>query len=95
MKVSFVLNCGLYSKTGKGVCLENATMFQIQDMFEKGKPDIVLKTVKGFFLKKKTPFVILNPENSFYLGIVVLVILNKMLVIVINIDFCSRYGLGS
>jgi len=25
-------------------CLENATMFQIKDMFENGKPDIVLKT---------------------------------------------------
>ena len=23
-----------------GFCLENATMFQIQDMFENGKPDI-------------------------------------------------------
>ena len=26
MKVSFVLNCGLYSKTESGFCLENATM---------------------------------------------------------------------
>ena len=26
----------------------NATMFQIQDMFKNGKPDIVLKTVKRF-----------------------------------------------
>ena len=51
MKVSFVLNCGLYSKTGKGVCLENATMFQIQDVFENLKPDIVLKTVKRFNIK--------------------------------------------
>ena len=31
-------------------------MIQIQDMFENGKPDIVLKTVKGFNIKK----------NSFY-----------------------------
>ena len=29
----------------------NATMFQIQDMFENVIPDIVLKTVKGFILK--------------------------------------------
>ena len=28
-----------------GVCLENATMISIQDMFENGKPDIVLKTI--------------------------------------------------
>ena len=30
-------------------CLENETMIQIQDMLENGKPDIVLKTVKGFY----------------------------------------------
>ena len=28
-------------------CLENAKMIKIQDMFENGKPDIVLKKVKG------------------------------------------------
>ena len=49
-------------------------------MFENGKPDIVLKTVKGFYIKR-TPFLILIPENSFKLGIVVLGMLNKMLVI--------------
>ena len=32
-------------KRGSGVCLENETMFQIQDMFENGKPNIVLKKV--------------------------------------------------
>jgi len=48
MKVSFVLKGGLYSKTGKRVLSRNATMFQIQDMFENGKPDNVLKTVKRF-----------------------------------------------
>ena len=53
-------------------------MIQIQDMFENGKPNIVLKTVEGF----NTTFIILIPENSFKLGIVVLVMLNKMLVIV-------------
>ena len=35
-----------------------ATMFQIQDMFENEKPDIVLKTVKGFKIKI-TPILIL------------------------------------
>ena len=43
--------------------LEKATMFQIQYMFENGEPDIVLKTVKGFDLKR-TPFIILIPENN-------------------------------
>ena len=33
-------------------CLVNATMIQIQDMFQNGKPDIVLKTVKGFKIKE-------------------------------------------
>ena len=80
-------------KWESGFCLENATMIQIQDMFENEKPDIVLKTVKGF--NKKTPFIILIPENSFELGIVVLVVFNKMLVIVLIIDFYSRYGPGS
>ena len=61
-------------------------MIQIQDMFENWKPDIVLKTVKGFYIKRN-PFLILIPENSFKLGIVVLVMLNKMLVIVLIIDF--------
>ena len=41
-------------KNGK-VGLENATLIQIQDMFENGKPGIVLKTVKGF-----------NTKHSFY-----------------------------
>ena len=57
------------------------------------KPDIVLKAVTGFNLKR-TPFIILIPENSFKLGIVVLVVLNKMLVRVLIINFYSRYGLG-
>ena len=89
-----ILNWGLYSKTGKCVSLENATMIQIQDIFENGKPDIVLKTVMGFDIKR-TPFLTLIPENSFKLRIVVLVMLNKMLVIVLTIDFYSGYGLGS
>ena len=49
-------------------------MIKIQDMFENGKPDIVLKTVKGFNIER-TPFIILIPENSFKLEIVVLVML--------------------
>ena len=52
---------------------------KIQDMFENEKPDIVLKTVKRFDIIR-TPILILIPENSFKLGIVVLVMLNKMLV---------------
>ena len=95
MKVSFVLDCGLYSKTGKWVLSRKRdNMIQIQDMFEDGKPDIVLKTVKRFNLKR-TPIIILIPENSFKLRIVVLVMLNKMLVIILIIDFYSRFGLGS
>ena len=61
-------------------------MIQIQDMFQNGKPDIVLKTGKGFNIKR-TPFLILTSENSFTLGIVVLVMLNKMLVIVFINDY--------
>ena len=49
MKVNFVFNCGLYSKTGKRVLSRKRdNMFKIPDMFENGKPDIVLKTVKRF-----------------------------------------------
>ena len=68
-------------KRESGFCLENATMIQIQDMSENGKPDIVLKTVTGFIMKR-TSFIILISENSFKLGIVILVIFNKMLFIV-------------
>ena len=51
IKMSFAMNCGLYLvliTEGIGFCLDNATMIQIQDMFENGKPDIVLKAVKVF-----------------------------------------------
>ena len=81
-------------KRESGFCHENATMILLLDMFENGKPNIVLKSVNGFNIKR-THFIILIPENSFKLGIVVLVILIKMLVIVFIIDFYSRYGLGS
>ena len=68
-------------------------MFQIQEMSENGKPDIVLKRAKGFNMKR-TPIIILIPENSYKFGIVVIVILNKMLAFVLIIDFYSRYGHG-
>ena len=55
MKVSFVLNCDLYTqKRENGFSLENATMFQIHDLFQNGKPVIVLKTVKRFNIKRST-----------------------------------------
>ena len=50
-------------------------------MFEIGKPDIVLKRVTGFNIKRKS-FKIFISENSLKLGIVVLVMLDKMLVLV-------------
>ena len=65
----------------------------IEGMFENGKPDIVLKTVKGFN-KKRNLIIILIPENYFKWGIFALVMLNKMLVIVFTINFYSQYGLG-
>jgi len=68
-------------------------MIQIKVMFEIGKPDIVLKTIKVIDIKR-TSFTILIPENSFKLGIV-LVMLDKMLVIVLIIDLYSGYGSGS
>ena len=37
-------------------------MFQIQDMFENGKPNIVLKTVKEFNIKR-TPIIIFIKEK--------------------------------
>jgi len=45
-------------KWESGLRLEKAPMFQIQDMFENGKPNIVLKTVKSFNIKR-TPIIIL------------------------------------
>ena len=62
---------GLLIKRESGFCLENVTMIQIQDMFKKGKPDIVLKTVNRFNIKR-TPCIVLLSENSLKLGIVVL-----------------------
>ena len=41
----------ILKKRERGFCLENATKFHIQDMFENGKPDIILKMVKRFDIK--------------------------------------------
>ena len=68
-------------------------MIQIQDMFENGKPDIVLKTAKRFNIIR-TPIIILI-QNKF--KIVVPVMFNKMLVLVFNIlliDFYSGIWAG-
>ena len=76
MKVSFVLKGGLYLKTGKWVLSRKRdNMFKIPDMFENGKPDIVLKTVKRFNIKR-TLIIILNLLKSLKLEIV-LVMFNK------------------
>ena len=69
-------------------------MIQIQDMFENGKPDIVLKTAKRFNIIR-TLIMILIQKKKF--KIVVLVMFNKMLVIVFNIlliDFYSGIWAG-
>ena len=58
-------------------------------MFEN--ENSVLKTVKGFNIKR-TPFIILILENSLKFGIVVLVMLNKMLVIVLLSNFTFDMG---
>jgi len=63
-------------------------------MLENGKPDIVLKTVKGF-KTQRTPFIILIPEKSLNWELLSLPWLIKMLVTDLTIDFYSRYGLES
>ena len=51
MNVSFVLKCGLYSKTGKwGLSRKRDNVSN--SVYENGKPDIVLKTVKRFNIKE-------------------------------------------
>ena len=93
MKVSFVLSCGLYSKTGKWVLSLN--------------PDNVLNS--GYVRKWKTWHCLENGQEiwcnrisyckfdlkSLKLEIVGLVMFNKMLVIVFTIDIYSGYGPGS
>ena len=78
-------------KRQSGFCLENDTMFQIQDMFENGKLNIVLKTVKSFNIKR-TPIIILIFKKSLKLGIFVLVMFNKILVIVFIMTFTLDLG---
>jgi len=51
-------------KRESGFCLENATMFQ---MFENGKPDIVLKTIKSFNIKRK-PYYNFDLKKKLKLG---------------------------
>ena len=68
-------------------------MILIQDMFENGKPGVVLKTVKCFNIKR-TPFIVLISINNLKLGMVVLLMLKNMLFIVFTFDFNSRYGAG-
>ena len=81
-------------KRDSGFCLENATIFQIQDIFENGKPKIVLKMVKSLNIKI-TPTIILILKNSLKLGIVALVKFDKMSVIVFIIDFYSGFWPGT
>ena len=47
MKMSFVPKRDYTQKQESWVCLKNATMIQIQDMFENGKPCLEMQ-VKGF-----------------------------------------------
>jgi len=61
-------------------------------MLKNTKPDIVLKTVKGFNIKR-TPFIILISENSCKFGIVILVMMNVGSSIIIDSYF--QYGPGS
>ena len=63
-------------------------------MFKNRKPDIVLKTVKVFNIKRSS-FLIFIKEHGLKFGIVVLVMPIQMLVIVFNINFYSQKGLGS
>ena len=94
--MSFVLKKWIILKYGKMgfVSKTRHAMFQIQEVFENGEPDIVLKTVKGFNIKR-TLFIILISENNFKLGIVVFVMLNKMLVIDLTFGFYFQYRLES
>ena len=68
-----------------------ATMIPIQGMFKNGKADIVLKTVKY----KKNSFYNFEFRKYLKIGNFVLVMLNKMLVLVLPVDFYSQYGPGS
>ena len=78
MKVSFLFWIADYiQKRESLVLLENETMIPIEDMFDNGKPGIVLKTIKGVNIKTNSLCCLL--ESSLKLGIVVLVMFIKML----------------
>jgi len=49
-------------------CLENATKIQIQDMFQNGIPDIVMKTGQGLVLEMDQVLVLelMSPELNKY-----------------------------
>ena len=85
MKVSFVLNCWFYSKKRKWVLSRQRDN---DSNSRNGKPDIFLKTVKRFNIKR-TLIIILIFLKSLGLGIAVLFMFNKMLVIVFFINFYS------
>ena len=86
MKVSFVLNWGIYSKTGKWGLSRKHDNDSNSGYVRKWKTCHCLETIKGFNIKGN-PLINLIKENSFKLGINVLVILNKLLVIVFTICF--------
>ena len=69
----------------KAIFSKNIHQIQIQDIFENGKPEIFLKTVKRFNIKR-THIINLIPKKSLKLRIVVLFMFNKMLVTVFTID---------
>ena len=59
MKVSFVLNCGLYSKTGKWVLSRKRDNISNSGYVRNGKPNVVLKTVKRFNIKRTTVIILI------------------------------------
>ena len=64
MKMSFVLNCGLYSKTGKWVLSRKRDNVSNSGYVQKWKTwHIVLKTVKRFNIKR-THIIIFILKNS-------------------------------
>ena len=93
MKISFVLNCRLYSKTESAwVVFQKRNNDDLNSGYvRKWKTFHCLENEQGLSYKK-TPFMILIQENSLKFGIVVIVMLTIMLVIVFTIDFYSQYG---
>ena len=77
----------ILEKKRKVSFVSKTQQFQIQDMFENGSPDIVLKTVQRCNIKR-TSIIISIFKKSFKT-------FNKMLVIVFIIVFYFGYGPGS